>query len=727
MIQVSELHKYFGKGTSSTVHVLNNINLTFPEKGLVTIFGHSGSGKTTLLNILGLMDTFDSGHINWYGRVFDKYQSKVFDEIRNRDIGYIFQNYHLIEEESVYDNVAYPLRLLGIKDRSVIDKQVMYALTAVGMDKYKKRNVTMLSGGQQQRVAIARAIAKDSKVIIADEPTGNLDSDNTFEVMNIIKKISKERLVILVSHEEDLVRFYSDRIIQIKDGSIISDKENQGTSLQHKDSRNFYLKDLHFSTSSNQEDIQVNFYTGEEGGKLEIDVVQKGDTYYIKPRDDRKVIVVDENSEVQFVSQSEDEFRKELEQSEHDFDLSEIKIEESSITKRNVYASLGKAIKDSFFKNKRFFKRSKLTPVVFIIASVVLAFLFPLLNNALFVNKSDYLDTSAHTLKVVVNDNREDGRSIYDRLKNRFKEDDNILAITPAQADSFSLTGRSFYNYRDTFTFRYYPVNNANYPYDIYLGRKSTKDDEVVLSRLTCEAILNYKGSKAAGIEKEEDILHKAIKINNQSFSIVGISTEDSSALMLSPSIYQSIRNRLDPYVYAYDVIYIDAIDKEAVKKELKDAYRIVDPYVDGFFYQLELNFKGSAFLVVIISIMIIAIALYIILMVRSTMFKKIKEIGVLRTVGAKKSDIRNIFVGEMIALTTVFGASAYLGVLLFQIYFGIRYQFETIGLSLTLINPFIAIFGLLFLYIIAIVSALIPVSLLLRKTPIEIVKKYDI
>ena len=108
-------------------------------------------------------------------------------------------------------------------------------------------------------------------------------------------------------------------------------------------------------------------------------------------------------------------------------------------------------------------------------------------------------------------------------------------------------------------------------------------------------------------------------------------------------------------------------------------------------------------------------------------MFKKIKEIGVLRTVGAKKSDIRNIFVGEMIALTTVFGASAYLGVLLFQIYFGIRYQFETIGLSLSLINPFIAIFGLLFLYIIAIVSALIPVSLLLRKTPIEIVKKYDI
>ena len=299
--------------------------------------------------------------------------------------------------------------------------------------------------------------------------------------MNIIKKISKERLVILVSHEEDLVRFYSDRIIQIKDGSIISDKENQGTSLQHKDSRNFYLKDLHFSTSSNQEDIQVNFYTGEEGGKLEIDVVQKGDTYYIKPRDDRKVIVVDENSEVQFVSQSEDEFRKELEQSEHDFDLSEIKIEESYITKRNVFASLGKAIKDSFFKNKRFFKRSKLTPVVFIIASVVLAFLFPLLNNALFVNKSNYLDTSAHTLKVVVND-REDGRSVYDRLKNRFKEDDNILAITPAQADSFSLTGRSFYNYRDTFTFHYYPVNNANYPYDIYLGRKGTQDDEVVLS-----------------------------------------------------------------------------------------------------------------------------------------------------------------------------------------------------------------------------------------------------
>ncbi|MGM9665619.1 MAG: ABC transporter ATP-binding protein, partial [Eubacteriales bacterium] len=156
MIKLNALNKFFNKGKQNEIHVINDVTIELPEKGMVAAFGRSGCGKTTLLNVIGGLDKYDSGSLTIDG----KNVSKNTDVIRNRYIGYIFQNYNLNKSESCFDNVADALRLCGMSDEDEIEKRVMAALSNVGMDKYAKRTPDTLSGGQQQRIAIARAIVK---------------------------------------------------------------------------------------------------------------------------------------------------------------------------------------------------------------------------------------------------------------------------------------------------------------------------------------------------------------------------------------------------------------------------------------------------------------------------------------------------------------------------------------------------------------------------------------
>ena len=153
------------------------------------------------------------------------------DNIRVMNIGYIFQDYKLIDNLSVYDNIALALKMIGIKDKKEIKKRIDYVLETLNMYRYRNRLAGMLSGGERQRVGIARAIVKNPNIIIADEPTGNLDSKNSLEIMNIIKAISKDKLVILVTHEEELAKFYASRIIEIQDGKVMKDYINEHNSL----------------------------------------------------------------------------------------------------------------------------------------------------------------------------------------------------------------------------------------------------------------------------------------------------------------------------------------------------------------------------------------------------------------------------------------------------------------------------------------------------------------
>ena len=247
MIKIDKLNKYYNRGRKNQIHVINNTQLELPDVGLVALLGPSGCGKTTLLNTIGGLDKVNSGNIYINNKKITTINTYKKDKLRNLTIGYIFQDYKLIDHKSVYDNVAMVLKMIGIKDKNEIKKRVEYILERLGIYRYRYRPCGMLSGGERQRVGIARALVKNPDIILADEPTGNLDSKNTIEIMNIIKSISKDKLVILVTHEVELAKFYATRIIEVLDGSVVKDYQNKEIgSLDYRTDNKFYIKDFKY-------------------------------------------------------------------------------------------------------------------------------------------------------------------------------------------------------------------------------------------------------------------------------------------------------------------------------------------------------------------------------------------------------------------------------------------------------------------------------------------------
>jgi ABC-type lipoprotein export system ATPase subunit len=214
-----------------------------------------------LLNAIGGLDNIDSGTITIDGQRITDVSSGRTDVIRNAHIGYIFQSFNLLDDRTVFDNVAIALQMTGITDSDTVTARVRYCLEKTGIDQYRNKLAGSLSGGQRQRVAIARAIVKNPDIIIADEPTGNLDSANTLEVMNIIKAISREKLVILVTHEENLANFYADRIIRLRDGKVVSDEVNENAAgLDYRIENRIYLKDIEDQRNFEDDDYSIRVF-----------------------------------------------------------------------------------------------------------------------------------------------------------------------------------------------------------------------------------------------------------------------------------------------------------------------------------------------------------------------------------------------------------------------------------------------------------------------------------
>jgi len=221
MIEIKDLHKSYHMG-SNTLHVLKGIDFSVNEGELVSIMGSSGSGKSTLLNILGMLDEADSGEYILDGKPIKGLNEKVAAKYRNEFLGFIFQSFNLINYKSALDNVALPLYYKGIKRKERMEKAAYY-LDKVGLTPWKEHLPNELSGGQKQRVAIARALASEPKVLLADEPTGALDSTTSYGVMELIQQINDEgKTILVVTHEDDIAHM-TKRIVELKDGLIIND------------------------------------------------------------------------------------------------------------------------------------------------------------------------------------------------------------------------------------------------------------------------------------------------------------------------------------------------------------------------------------------------------------------------------------------------------------------------------------------------------------------------
>ena len=223
MIQIKNITKNYLSGENE-VHALKNVSINFRNNEFVSILGPSGCGKTTMLNIIGGLDKYTSGDIVINGVSTKEYKDRDWDAYRNHYIGFIFQSYNLIAHLSILENVELALSIAGIS-KAEKRKKAIKALKEVGLENQMKKRPNQLSGGQMQRVAIARAIVNEPKIILADEPTGALDSETSVQVMDLLKKISSKYLIIMVTHNEELAKTYSTRIINILDGELTGDTD----------------------------------------------------------------------------------------------------------------------------------------------------------------------------------------------------------------------------------------------------------------------------------------------------------------------------------------------------------------------------------------------------------------------------------------------------------------------------------------------------------------------
>lgn len=220
LLRIVNLTKKYKLENGKEKIVLDTVSLTFPNRGLVSIVGKSGSGKSTLINLISLLDEPTNGCIYFNHSNIFKWNQKEKEKYRNDDIGIVFQHYHLLENETVLFNVMLPVLIKGKKTKNAAfaAKNLLKSIYFKG--NLYERKCKDLSGGEKERVAILRALINNPKIILADEPTGALDSKNSKIVMDLLKEISKERLVIVVSHNRQIVNQYSDQIILIKDGKI---------------------------------------------------------------------------------------------------------------------------------------------------------------------------------------------------------------------------------------------------------------------------------------------------------------------------------------------------------------------------------------------------------------------------------------------------------------------------------------------------------------------------
>lgn len=221
MLEIKNIRKSF-KTADFTQIALDNISIKFRKSEFVSILGPSGSGKTTLLNIIGGLDRYDSGDLVINNKSTKTFKDKDWDAYRNNCIGFVFQNYNLISHISILENVEMGMTLSGVKTKER-RKRAKQALEKVGLKDHMNKRPNQLSGGQMQRVAIARALVNNPDIIMADEPTGALDSVTSIQIMDLLKEISKDKLVIMVTHNPELAQKYSTRIIELKDGKLISD------------------------------------------------------------------------------------------------------------------------------------------------------------------------------------------------------------------------------------------------------------------------------------------------------------------------------------------------------------------------------------------------------------------------------------------------------------------------------------------------------------------------
>ena len=816
MVKLEKVNKYFNRRKPNQIHIINNTSLELEKTGLVAILGHSGSGKTTILNAIGGLDKVNKGKIFVNGKKITKRSSYVVDKIRNLNIGYIFQDYKLLDNLSVYENVAISLKMIGIKNKKEIEKRVKYVLEAVKMYRYRNRPARMLSGGEKQRVAIARAIVKNPSIVIADEPTGNLDSKNSLEIMNIIKALSKDKLVILVTHEIDLANFYASRIIKLQDGKIIEDYENKPKeSLEYRLDNKLYLKDFQSKDTLNKNKINVDLYTNNENNEVNIELAIKDGNIYIKSKS-QKIEVVDENSAIELVN----EHYKKLDKSiydDYDYNLEKI-IDKRYKTKYTSIYGIMKSIINGFKRISNYTILRKILLIGFFASSMFIVYSVSNIAGTLDIKDTDFMVVDKNYLQVDMGNVNVENFLRYEQLE-------NIDYILPGDSNiSFKIKFDDYYQlsrYSFELSGSLVSIDTINQN-DIVKGRLPEDNYEIVVDKRVIEHMVNSDSGmmRNMGIKSEEELLNKTISMNNmKDFVIVGIADtkalsiftsremfinllnnstksdglmgmyiptsneETESAVMdynlylddivitkgrLPENDYEVIVNKSNQYdmklnkkiktkvnnnelkvvgyydsksniqaylvnnnTVKYDVVnksnglMIYPKNKQDIINKFKNEYNlnVIDRYErdkENYLSKKEKSIRSSIiFATIILSISLIEIYL----MMRSSFLSRIKEIGIYRAIGVKKADIYRMFLGEILVITTF---SSMLGIILMAYILNGISNIPYVDRMFIINNKTVGI-SILIVYLFNIIIGLMPLHRVLKKTPAQILSRYDL
>ena len=803
MVKLEHVNKYFNRRRKNELHVINNTSLELGGSGLVALLGPSGCGKTTLLNAIGGLDKVSSGKIYINGQRITRRRSAKIDQIRNLNIGYIFQNYNLVDNMTVFDNVAIALKMVGVKDKKEIEEIVNYVLEKVGMYRYRNRYADMLSGGERQRVGIARAIVKNPAIIIADEPTGNLDSRNTIEVMNMIHSIARDKLVVLVTHEENLAKFYASRIIRIRDGKLVSDENNEhGDHLDYRMENKIYLKDIRDHKRLKTDLYQIDLYN-ESGDPAALNIVVRGGNIYIQTKSEGdRVEIVDEHSSMELI---DDHYRELTKEEALKNSINREKLEAAG---RRRYASIISPVSMITKGFKTVFRYPALKKILllgFLISAMFITYAVSNIFGVLNLTDDEFVTADKSYLTI------EDPNVRVKDYLNYERNGDFEYLIPGDGSVSLIMPYRDYYQlqeYSAVFTGSLSDSAKLR-DSDLAWGRLPENKREVAIDKMVLKKAVEDQSTKMAGFASARDFLGETVTVPNMpDMKIVGITDinllanvpedpemamygemtdesgepalldyrlkkgdvslkkgrwpqalyevavpeENAEEMPLNKEIPRQVNgHKLKVTGYYSDPAASGAMlvtnktvkyslidtkpnitvcpgeetaDKEAAMMRLQEEQvNVKDTYAES-----KKEYKDSLWSSIRSSLIMAGVVLAvsfieIFLIIRASFLSRVKEVGVYRAIGVKKRDIYKMFLGEILAITTMASVPGFL----FMAYILDKISGYTIFSNLFLINGKVIGLCLLLLYGFNLVFGLLPVFRTMRKRPAAILSRTDI
>ena len=558
MIHIQHLNKTYDRGRKNANQVLKDVSFTLPDKGFVCILGPSGCGKTSLLNAIGGLDTFDNGTLATDSVSVRRYGTRAYNAERNRNFGYIFQNYYLLDNHSVAYNVYLGLHSLDLSHAEKL-KRVRQALQAVDMERYIRRKVSDLSGGQQQRVAIARALARRPRVIFADEPTGNLDDANTKNICTLLRKASRDSLVIMVTHEERIARFFADRIITLDQGAVCQDTTQWDRRDLNLDSDKILYAGDFADTGLSSDGVQLRLLQAEGAAPVKLTVVALKDRIVVKLDDTRTITCGTEKEPPQILEGSRPVMTLEtLEQDEQQFSL--FSQPPAPQTRSGKGLTPGMMLREArLLMTGKNLKRTSTR--IFLILLTLLTLLTAADYIAVsHVDPQDFITADSHILMVSVESGGKlpegsppSGYTWSDYHLQQYRES---LAASGLDFDfipsysvhpQYSMT--LFYQQDDITlklpTFSYVPLERLD-PADLVMGRMPQSSEEIVVDVIFLQAMLKSDSIVSNAVTDLSFFLGESLNYGNRGLNptIVGICDSGERSVYLSKAAMGAMGTR---------------------------------------------------------------------------------------------------------------------------------------------------------------------------------------